>query len=201
MWRPTAGEIHEEQQRQRQSQSQRRVVWTRRWRRRPDSADDRQTSASSGHGWTPQVSSRPLTLLFLQQQWPKPPQCRGNASSSHEKKKKWYVMSFSIVAVGFGRWRLAGSPMLNSLWRLNRMWLMSAHVSGVFNVSVEVGTLTADVSGRIRLTHCLWSPAGSSCPAQTSFSRSSGLTQRCSARGWESFSWSCTTAPTRRRHR
>lgn len=75
---------------------------------------------------------------------------------SKEKKKSW-VMSFRRGLMGFGRWRLVGLVtsllMLNSLWRLHRMWLTwSADVSGVFNVHVEVRTLTTHASGRIRLT-------------------------------------------------
>lgn len=50
-------------------------------------------------------------------------------------------------------------------------------------------------------SQCLWSPSGSSCPAQTSSSPSYGLTQLCSAHGPENFSWNCTTARTQRRHR
>lgn len=96
---PPAGEICEEQQRQRQSQSQRGVVWTRRWRRRPDSADDRQTPAGSGHGRTPQVSSCLLTLIFRQ-----PPR-RGNTSSSQATKlleSRASTGSYGIWLMTFG---------------------------------------------------------------------------------------------------
>lgn len=118
-------------------------------------------------------------------------------------KKKW-VMRFYIGVMGFWRWCFVWVSQACRCW---------AHPLTLQQDMTEIywchwgvkswrrGQNTHHKCQRSYPSQCLWSPSGSSCPAQTSFSPSSGLTQLCSAHGPENFSWSCTTAHTQRRHR